>query len=502
VITTEGLLTSRSGFGIATATPCQRAACRIIDGRPLGELATDPNVVAFVGGAEALSRLPSEQERSVAEVVFLAAIRSAKTIVACAKSIQLGQSVDVSKLGPGEIPRVSIVSLKLDTSAVAFRLIVETIQASPLLKKLLVGQPTADSVMLRHPSGRPVEIKCVAGTAAGGGLVARWSAGVIFDEAPRMNGAEDAVINLDHARTAVLGRLLPGACVLYIGSPWAPSGPIYELTQEFWRRPTDHLVVLRGTGPMLNPHHWTPERCEKLRVQNETAYQTDVLGEFADPESGLLSPVAVKRNTRVGALELQPMAGGQYCAAIDAAEGTHTGNAWTFVVVQFEEPKTPKDPPRFRVALVREYRGMRPDDCWQAIAADCHRYRVREVWSDQYAASANRDLAARYELHVNVDPTTASSKLADFTNLATLLHTDALELAPHATLLRDLLSVRKRVTQTGFSIVLPRTADGRHADTAPALALALKHARRAVADPWLLRGARPSVAYSGGQDRV
>ena len=75
---------------------------------------------------------------------------------------------------------------------------------------LLLEPPSNRTVLVRHPSGRPIEIACVAGARAGGAVVARWSAGAIFDEFPRMLGGSEGVVNFDDARRAVLGRLLPG----------------------------------------------------------------------------------------------------------------------------------------------------------------------------------------------------------------------------------------------------------------------------------------------------
>jgi hypothetical protein len=476
-ISTELLVTSGHGFGVASASPAQRAICRILDGRPLGELAGHPDVLQLVGGAEALTRLPSEGGEAPTEVCVLAAVRCLKTIMACAAALRMSQTVDVSRLGPGEIPRVSIVSLKLDVSAVPQRILTDTVQASPTLRRLLIDA-TADLLVLRHPSGVPIEIANVAGAKAGASLVARWSAGVIFDEAPRMNGASDGVVNLDDARSAVLGRLLPKAQALYIGSPWAPHGPVYDLVQEHWGKPRRDIVVLRGTGPMLNPTWWTPERCAKLERQDRAAYTTDVLGDFADPESGLLNPVAVHSSKRETPLELKPERWAQYAAAVDLAGGGAGGNASTLVIVEHVGHEQLKQTVqrRFRVALAREWRGMRPERFLEDIAGICRRYGLHQATTDQYAASANADLARRYGLHLIVEPTTAKSKLEDFTNLATLIHADSVELSPEPTLIRDLLSVKRRTTQQGATIVLPRTSDGRHADYAPALASAIRAA--------------------------
>jgi hypothetical protein len=491
-VSTEQLLTSPQGFGIATASPAQRAACRILDGEPLGDLRAHPDAIALVGGVDAIAALPSERGIAPTEVALLAAIRTSKTIIACAAALRASQSVDVSRLGPGEVPRVSLVSLKLDTSAVAHRLLTETMRASPTLKGLMLDD-TADTLTVRHPSGRPIEIACVAGSKAGAGLVARWSAGVIFDEAPRMNGAGDGVVNLSDMRAAILGRLLPGAQALYIGSPWSPHGDVYDMVEQSWGKPTRHMVVLRGTGPMLNPVWWTPERAADLEEKNPTAYRTECLGEFADPESGLLNPVAVACSTRAAPLELEWEQGAQYFAAVDPSDGLKAGNGFTLAIVARVTPEPPtkywgeawsRPPgdmaPRFRVVLTREWRGLSPASCWREISKLCRTYKIRRARTDQFAASANADLARMCGIDLHVDRASATSNLEDWTNFQTLLHNDRIELSPDPVLRRDLLGVKRRITQGASKIVLARTTDGRHSDSASALCAAVKEATFAV----------------------
>lgn len=476
-ITTEGLLTSPDGFGLTTATPVQRAACRVRDGLSLGDLREHPDVQSAFGGAEAVSRLPSEQGIKPTAFYNVASARTAKTTMAVAAAIVDSQTIDVAGLGHGEIPRLSILSLKLDVADVPFRRLVDTIKASRLLRPLLIGEPTANMVRVRHPSGSPIEIAVVAGGKAAGSLVARWSAGLIADEAPRMLGREDGVANLDDAMSATRERLLPGAQIMCIGSPWAPAGPVYDAVQEHFGKPAEHIVVMRTTGPAGNPRYWSTERLSKLREADEVAWRINALGEFLDPESGLLSPVAVRRSTRDVPLELPPERGGRYAAAVDPAEGHAKGNAWTLVIVKKEPAGAEKE---FRVALAREWRGLRPDACWEQIAAVCARYGLRRARTDQYAASANADLAKRYGLSLDIRATTAGSKLEDFTNLATLIHTDCIELPPDRQFRSDLLTIRKRTTQAGHTIVLPKTSDGRHCDFAPALAAAVRGATTTV----------------------
>ena len=124
--------------------------------------------------------------------------------------------------------------------------------SAPKIAPLVVGKklaeeeiPSSGMIALRHPSGRIVEIVVVAGKRAGGGLVSYWSAGVVFDEAPRMGGEADGVVNFDDSRKSVIGRLLPGAQLWANGSPWAPLGPIHKAV-ETWHRKPGRVLVLRA----------------------------------------------------------------------------------------------------------------------------------------------------------------------------------------------------------------------------------------------------------------
>ncbi len=491
--TLEALLTHPEAFGLETASPLQRAVCRIADGLPLGELAAHPDVVQAIGDVAAL---PSSRP---SELLVLSGIRTGKSLLAAALAVRAALTCDLSKRRPGETVRVSVLSLTVDLGRVVFDHIAGTVAAKPALRALMVGEPTADTVMLRHPSGRLVEVKVVAGARAGASLIARWSAGVIFDEAPRMLGEEDGVVNFDDARRAVLGRLLPGAQLVAIGSPWAPRGPIYEAVQEHGGKPSARLVVVRAPAPAMNPEWWTPARVEALRVQDEQAYRTDVLGEFADPESSLISSAEVDRATRKSAravvrgeavevpapaIVLPREDGHSYVAAMDP--GTR-GNAWTLVVLTRRRGQDGRY--RSSVALAKQWQGSRtdpldPDSVLAEVASILKGYGLQHVYTDQLAADFVRSIASRHDLSVYLETITAPRKVELFESLRVRLADDDLEIPDDPLFRADLLSIRKRVTMNGIAIDLPRTADGRHADYAPALAIA---ASKPQSDPPLSR---------------
>lgn len=467
-LTLEGLLTANDGFAL-TASPTQRAIGRIADGIPLRELARQRDVISAVGGELAVGALPTVMPR---ELYLLAAIRSGKSLIAAALALRASQICDISTLRPGETARISVLSVNLDSAKAVRDHLVGTIQARPKLRALLLEEPTADTVMLRHPTGRAIEVKIVAGSRAGGTVISRWSAGVIFDEFPRMLGSSDGVINFDDSRRSVLGRLLPGAQLFALGSPWGPFGPAYRVVQEHFGRPDHKIVVIRATGPMMNPRTWTREECERLRQADPIAYRTDVLGEFADAESSMFPTELVEAASCRKPVSLPPEANIMYGAAMDPAT---RGNPWTLVITKLAWSS--------RGAIVVVVRALQwigspsqplsPRKVLSEIAAILREYNGLDVvYTDQWAADAIRDIAYEFKLCVQDITVNSQRKVELFDSLKTLLVERRVELAPVPELSNDLRRVRRVVTQHGISIDLPQTSDGRHCDFAMALAMA------------------------------
>ena len=455
----ESLLTHRLGFALTTATPLQRQLARLVDGDPTLD-PSNPELLEAVGDAAALVGVRPR------EVTVVASIRSAKTMLAAAAAIRATQVVTCEHLKAGEIPRVSILSLDLDLAQVAHSHLAGSIMASPVLRELLVDEPRADSLMLRHPSGRPIEICTVAGKRAGSSLISRWMAGVIVDEAPRMAGEGDAAVNFDETRRVVLGRMLPGAQLIAIGSPWAPFGPVFEQVQEGWKKPTAARVVVRAPGWAMNPDYWTPERIEELRASDPDAYRVDCAAEFAAPESALVPPDAVAAATRTqGDLEPDPLR--SYVAAMDAAT---RGNAWTLVIMS-------RDGDKRRIDVAREWVGSKNQPLsattvLRDIAAIAARYRVPAVWCDQWSADPLSELALQQGLTLLPRMTPSRERWEQAARFRAELLEGRLELHPHPAMREDVLRVKRATTMQGVRLELPTAGDGRHCDFVPSLMLA------------------------------
>lgn len=469
----ESLLTSEDGFALP-AGPVQRAAARIIEGVPLEELAVHPQVVELVGGEDAIQALPVGAPPT--RVDFLAAVRCGKTVTSVARGLHAALTADISAMRPGEVPRVVIVSLTKDHARSAFQHLVGTMNAKPALKRLIVGKPTAESVVIKQPkSGKPVELCVVALSEAGATVVAVWIIALVIDEYTR--APWDGVVRIQDTIAAARGRLVTGGQILGVGSPWAPSGPAFEDFEAGFGKPTADLVVLRGTGPMLNPSWWTPERCERLKRTDPTTYRTDVLGEFVDAEVTYLDSAALARSAKRAELALPRPS----CSVFAAMDPATRGNGWTFAIGWVA---TNANGLRvLTIGLAKQWVGNRdkplsPSSVLGEMASICKRYEVSTVMSDPWSFDSIAEVAR--SVGIRLVQQTAEDRGEMYQRIDKYVREEALSLPPDPVVLRDLQALRLRATTTGFRVELPTTPDGRHCDYAPAIALVALQADRAL----------------------
>lgn len=398
----------------------------------------------------------------------MSAIRAGKSLITACAAVHMALSCDVTGLRPGETPRIPVVSLQKDLGEVIMGHLVGSITSSPLLRRFLIGDPKSDAIVLRHPSGTPIEIQVAAGSRAGAALVARWLAGAIFDEFPRMVGGSDAVVNWDDQRNAIAGRIRPNCQIWHIGSPNAPYGPAYDLVTEHQHKPTIDLVVVKAPGPAMNPSHWTPEEMADFKRRNPDAYRTDALAEFATAEEAMFSAESIDKCTRAE-LTLPSTKGHTYFAAMDPAT---RGNGWTLAVA------TKLNDGRISVVGGWEWKGSRdepldPKVVLEEIAAVLMPYGVTCVHSDQVMGDALRTLARQCGLSIMQWTLRENERAQRYLTIRTHLDRRNIELPPIRQMRTDLLHVQKRPTPAGMGVRLPQTSDGRHCDWAPTLMLTL-----------------------------
>src|SRR3990167_789483 len=483
--TTEQLLTTPEGMGLIKATPLQRGVCRIIDGLPLDDLAQCVDIAEALGFS--LVELAEWEAARLAdlrlpkEVLIIAAVRSAKSMIAAAKGIMATQSVDLAGLTPGEIPRFTLQSLTLDNAKVTNGHLVAALQ-QPSLQHLRIsasevsgrwkeaieesGADLVSSEFVWHPSGRPIEIRVIAGKRGGGSAISRWSAGHVIDEAPRMIGASEGVVNWDDARRAVLSRLRPGAQLISVGSPWAPKGPIFDIVQNECGQPRKGRIVIKARGPAMNPTWWTAERCAELKDADPIAYQTDVMADFADMGETMFPAVVLNACTRADCPIIPYEPGHEYIAAIDPAT---RGNAWTLVVADKVLRAAPLAASGTkvikRVVFATQWLGtpidpLVPQRVLEDIASMLGKYHLSWFYTDQWAADFIKNLAPMVGLNAVPESWNASLKANAFLGLEAAFAQGEIEIPNDPVLHKDLRLARKQANRAGVAIHLSRTEDG------------------------------------------
>jgi hypothetical protein len=467
--TLEEMFTAEWGSKIDTATPCQRAICRLLDGLPIGDVANDVNVQAMFGGV-----VPEIDGRPDVAMI-LGGIRTCKSTIIADTAIVISQTIEIPDwVRPSDEVRIPIVSVDKDTAQATFAHVRDTILSSPRLYALLSKdengktiEPKADSLLLRHPSGRDIEVKVVALSRAGSTLTARWFPAAIFDEAPLMGSEADFVRNFDEAFGACLGRILPGGLIMLAGSPHARIGPVYKKYREHHGKPTRGFVVTAAKAYWLNPIYWTPERCEKLRIANPTRHQTDVECEFKDPELALGDSASIEAAMRKVPGNIKPIDGHHYRAFMDPATRVNT---WTLVILECSENGLP---PKYRVAFNQQWvpkpgATLSPSAVFKEQAETLKVYGLTECHSDIAGTDFAIELAAQHGIELLIE--TGLDMLELGRTLMAFIKRGILELPDDPQMREDLQTVRTRTSSNGgVTIYLPKTEGGRHCDYFPPL---------------------------------
>lgn len=498
----EAIVTFPQGLGLTTATPLQRGICRIATGVPLGELAEHPDVLEAVGRVDLLW---GEQPR---ELYLLAPSRTGKSMIVSGLALLAVQTVDVSVVSDfDDPPRYSIVSIEKDKAKAIWTVLSRALKGP--FAHLAAREPSDSSMtaLVRHPSGREIEIAVSAGKAKGAATLSRWCVGLALDEATRMHG-DDRQVNLNETRTGAMDRLLGRAQIVYLGSKWATEGPVYAACEEHGGRPNQRKsVVVVGwegcQGHKLNPSHYTPKLYAELKEGDPDAFEV-AENRYQAPPQKLFALAYLQRLARpVVRCDCNPAQRAGFpsgdepacphndspphprqfsLAVIDPAT---KGNAWALLVLTVRELLDGAGQVigyRDDVALVRQWQGssavpLDPNAIWAEIAELLRPYGCNRCVSDEWACEEHRAIARNHGIYLSPYPSSSAEKHESTQAIGAALsandkghrHLRSLELHPCTALLGDLSRIERRTTLNGVQIFYPLTGDGRHCDIAAAL---------------------------------
>ena len=497
-LTGENLLTSDDAFGLEGASPLQRSIMRAAGGESIEGLLTEEECTRYFGcSVEEIGRVTPTL------VAVVAGVRGGKSLMLAAACLRAALTADLSALRPHEIPRAAIVAPSVDNARATYNLLLGAIRSSPFLASLLVGEPREESFFLRRADGRTIEVVVCAAHRGGMTLRSRWLVFVGFDESA-LFGVEQtgAAVNAEELLRAGETRLVPGGQAWVVSSPFGPSGLLHSLWREHFGEP-GRVLVCHAPTRSLNPA-FPLEQIEAIRRRDPDACAREYDASWLDAVTTFLEGQQVDGAVRDAPLELPPQRGARHLGAWDA--GTRS-NSWSLVIgrvipatspakprpprkrdeddeeedrrprkpVRLPEPAAPT-PARLTIVAARQWTGSRTEpldpakvvkEAGELLAS----YGVREILCDQWSVDSIRAVAKTHApgLTVTERPPTAAQQ--GYATIRTLLGTGCLELAPEPTLISDLKALRRKALAGAVRIELPRTADGRHADYAPCVAL-------------------------------
>lgn len=427
-------------------------------------------------------KLPRTSKRIV---VVGAGRRSGKTTQLLApKALHAAWTVALPNLSHGERARAVIIGPKRDHAAGAFAIVRGLVHASPILSRAVV-QEKAESLVLRRPDGKEVEI--IVGSANHGGQDVRSRTLVFL-------GMDEACFFYDESYTAndrdifegAEPALEPGAQAWIISTPWIEGAGFHEaLIALDHGKHESALVAARVSTRLFRPSWDADGEIEKAMLRRP------------DGRANVDREIYARPFPR-GSVSFFDIVAVHECFAkhppkkdvVEKGAGIDLGfkNDFSALVIAHRLRQGDFTVP---VALERKPKPgqpLRPSEVRREFADTMRTHKISEVWADSFSASDTQEQFASRGISLRDAPSGADGKVSVYEAAREIIHGGKLYLGhldndTKESLKEQLASIVRRQTSGGkVEISAPRkrlselsdgTVTGGHADSVSALVLAL-----------------------------
>ncbi len=460
----------------------QRTLVRVaIDRMAIADLPEDERAIAL----EMFGDLDNAPAIAWRTIVLQCGRSGGKTEICSGIALYLMLTVDVSKCGPGDVPRAFVVSVDLDTARLSVQRAVARIQDSTELGELLVGAPGADSFDLRRPhDGRVVRFEVRSASRGGRSLRGRSIICLICDEAAFFT-SEGFVVNDREIVKAVRPRLLRGGLILLASTPWSDEGLFAELCEKNGKNATSAIVahaptlVLRDNDPELAElialeRAEDPETAER---EYDAVFNLGGSSAFFDAPSlaaavrDFIDPVDYPNRAAGADIGLVRDSSAMVVTGRTAPESTGNHNdairAHEARILPFE----------IAVLSITELRPTKVQPLKLSLvigtfAETMKAHGVNEVLADGHNRESAREYADLHQIKIAAAPEGNAGKFETYVLTRKLFREGRLVVPRHARLMAQLRAVRsKPLPGGGYQLISPRSAGGGHGDLVSALVL-------------------------------
>lgn len=361
------------------------------------------------------------------------------------------------ELAKGEVATVPCVAQGTKGASIAFSYIRDYILASPLLKSMLLDEPTRDEIRLTNKttiSIFPSTVKSLRGWSIPCGAMdelAFW----------RLEGSAESDTEIQMSiRRGMAGFSRPK--LIKATTPYMKAGVVFQDFQRFGHDDED-ILIWHAPSSLMNPTLNTA-RFQRL---DPSRYAREFEAAFVDDLQSYISAAWIEACTIRNRFALPPLGNVLYFAAIDASGGG--SDAFTLAICHCEfvdgQLRVIQDVMRGWGKSRTEKLNL--ESTVAEIARMLGEFSIQAILSDRYAAGWVVESFARHGIvveHAEVDKSEA------YLELEPLIATGRIELLDQPKQLRELATLERRARPGGKPLIdHPR---GGHDDHINALAFA------------------------------
>ena len=341
-------------------------------------------------------------------------------------------------LAVGEVGTVKVICPDRRQAKVLLNYVLGLMSRLPQLAAMIASQ-TADSITLTN--GIVIEIQTANFRSARGYTIVAC----VIDEIAYLPSEDSAIPDtelLNALRPAM--ATIPNAMLICISSPYRRASELWRNYKEHFGKDGDPILVVQGASRDLNPA--LPEAVvAKAYADDPDVASAEYGGQFRNDISGYVAQDVIDAAVLDGTFELEPRAGIEYAAFVDASALAVNGDEYTIAISHNE---THVDGRRVRVLdLVRARKGPANTETVTAeFAALVKRYRCHRVTGDRYAGAWVADAWRKCGVDYVASERTASEIYIDF---LPLLMSGGCRLLDEKIMLRQLANLERKTERSG-----------------------------------------------------
>lgn len=440
------------------ASPGQRLVFRLLDGLP--PAGAEQRELA----EEMLGRTWSgelEEARRIAALIMGA--DAGKSVMASQLLVHRSLFAPLDGLRPGQLAWALLVGPDMRLASIPLDYAKGTVTTSDLIREELLVDPTPSAQTIRFQRGTVIGI--LPATSGGSAVRGRRFVAVVLEECAFFRDSDYRVNDVEIVR-ALRPRLLRGAQLLGISTPYRKSGWLWKLHREEFGR-SRHALVLKAPTKLMRPDKAQAD-LDRQYEEDPTAAAAELGAEFLDNAEGLLDISDLEACVDGGVARLAPDPRYKYAAAMDPS-GLRN-DPWAFTIVGRPMGEGP-----VLQFIAKAWRpGAKVADIVGEIGTLLREFGLSRVFTDQYGSEVTREHFTRAGIVVDERPFTAgasSPKTLGFKALKELVVAQRIRLLDVPEQTRELGALEvTRLSGGGERIAAP----GRlHDDRACALALAV-----------------------------